>query len=65
MPLSEIIPKRRTLEEAYNAGYDCGKQGPNEGNCHFTLFFSPEMSLAWDQGKFDADSGIPRRELYT
>ncbi len=65
MRLSQIIPERRNLKEAYNAGYDCVEQGPNERNCHFALFSSPEMSRAWDQGKFDADSGIPRRELYT
>lgn len=40
---------------AYDAGYDCGQNGPNEKNCHFGLFATPQMTKAWERGKADAE----------
>lgn len=50
---------RRFLEDtttispkaAYDYGYDCGKNGPNQENCHFRIFSSPENTKAWERGK--------------
>lgn len=41
-------------EEAYKRGYDCGKNGPNETNCHFGCFASKELMQEWERGKKDA-----------
>lgn len=36
-------------------GYDAGKNGSNEKNCHFSLFSTPEKTVAWEKGKRRAD----------
>lgn len=36
---------------AYEMGIDCGRNGPNETNCHFSIFSEPFYTLAWDLGK--------------
>lgn len=56
------LPPRRTLDDAYNAGYDCGKHGSTEQNCHFALFASPEMTRAWERGKRDATQEAPHAD---
>lgn len=40
-----------TLEQAYKQGYDCGKNGPTQTNCSFTLFQSPEHTKEWERGR--------------
>jgi hypothetical protein len=42
-------------EAAYQAGRDCGKNGANTTNCHFTIFSSKENTRAWERGKADAE----------
>lgn len=42
------------LAYAEEMGYDCGLNGPNETNCHFAIFSSPEFTRAWDRGKAKA-----------
>jgi hypothetical protein len=42
------IPKEA---DAYEAGYDCEKNGANEENCHYTFFATPELTAAWERGK--------------
>ena len=39
---------------AYDAGYDCGINGPNTTNCHFTYFSTKELTEEWERGKSDA-----------
>jgi hypothetical protein len=46
-----------TNKEAYQMGYDCGLNGPNEINSRFRLFARPELTEAWEQGKADAAAG--------
>ena len=41
----------------YRAGYDCGKNGPNETNCHFEIFSTPQKTKRWELGKKDAEAG--------
>lgn len=42
---------------AYILGYKCGLNGPNETNCHYSLFGTPELTQAWERGKADAEAG--------
>lgn len=39
----------------FQAGYDCGKNGPNQNNCHFSWFSTPEQTKAWEAGKAKAE----------
>jgi len=41
---------------AYQMGLDCGKNGPNEKNCHFSIFSKREYTDAWEKGKADAEA---------
>ena len=43
------------LDHAESMGYDCGKNGPNQVNCHFAIFSAPEFTKAWESGKARAD----------
>jgi len=36
---------------AYEMGIDCGRNGPNNINCHHTIFSEEFYTLAWDLGK--------------
>ena len=38
-------------DEAYRQGHDCGVHGPNQTNCHFSLFACREWTTAWERGK--------------
>lgn len=42
----------------YLAGYSCAMTGPNEKNCHFSWFSTPEKTAHWEQGKRDAESDL-------
>ena len=44
----------------YVAGYDCGRNGPNANNCHFSLFSTTESTREWERGKADAEREHPR-----
>ncbi len=50
------IPKVNSTE-AYKHGYDCGINGANETNCHFSIFASKENTKAWERGKKAALKG--------
>lgn len=39
------------LKKAYDYGYDCGKNGANTENCHFTIFSNGKFTKAWERGK--------------
>lgn len=47
----------KTEEQAFQAGTDCAKNGPNTDNCNFTYFSSPILTAAWESGKASIDSG--------
>lgn len=47
-----------TTEQAYHLGYDCGKNGSNTTNSHFSIFSNPEFTKWWENGKRDADAGL-------
>ena len=46
-----------TIQDVYWKGYDCGKNGANIENCHYSLFSTPENTKAWERGKKDAEDG--------
>jgi hypothetical protein len=55
--LPEPLLALPTVEDAYRMGRDYHINGPNEDNCHFRLFATPEYTQAWEQGKADAATG--------
>ena len=44
------------LKAAYDAGFDCEKNGANTSNCHFSIFSTKEKTEAWRKGKKMAES---------
>ena len=44
------LSKRATINEAYAAGRDAKKHGPNIKNCSFRFFASKEITKAWEDG---------------
>lgn len=36
---------------AHKMGYDCGINGANTTNCHFTIFSRKEFTKSWEEGK--------------
>lgn len=50
------MSKFATVEQMCEAaGYDAGRNKPDEQNCHFSLFGTPEMTRAWERGKLRGD----------
>jgi ribosome modulation factor len=45
-----------TEERAHSFGYDAGRNKPNETNCHFSIFATPELTRAWERGKKAGDA---------
>ena len=39
----------------YDLGWDCGMNGANDDNCHFSIFSTPENTKQWETGKRDAE----------
>jgi hypothetical protein len=56
LPESLLTPLP-SVEDAYRMGRDYAFNGPNETNCHFRLFNTPEHTRAWEKGKTDAAAG--------
>ena len=50
------IRQAKAAMTPYQAGYDCGKNGANTKNCHFTLFSSPDKMAEWERGKRAAEA---------
>lgn len=44
------------LHYAYSMGRDCGLKGPNETNCHFSIFSRREFTDEWERGKIKGES---------
>lgn len=47
---------RVDLEHAFQMGYECGYSGPNETNCDFRIFSSPEFTKEWERGKLHGET---------
>lgn len=52
--IKSLIPPKRNLDYAYKMGHDCGLNGADETNCHFSIFSSPENTKEWEKGKEDS-----------
>lgn len=50
-----------TVARARKMGRDCALNGPNTRNCHFSLFASPELTQAWEQGKREAEQRAAKK----
>lgn len=35
----------------YDMGFDCGMNGANKINCHFSLFATREQTKRWEHGR--------------
>lgn len=46
---------RVDLAYAYEQGYDCGMNGPNETNSHYAIFSQPQYTKEWERGKAQAE----------
>jgi ribosome modulation factor len=55
--LKQFIADLPTRDEklCFAMGYDCGMNGADEKNCHFSLFSSPANTKAWEAGKAQAE----------
>lgn len=42
---------KTSQQKAYDFGVDCGLNGPNETNAHFSIFSDPEHTKQWELGK--------------
>ena len=52
--LEKLFVSLRELDKfasPYEAGIDCALYGPNEDNCHFGWFSTPERRDEWERGK--------------
>jgi hypothetical protein len=56
LPKALLIPLP-SVKDAYRMGRDYATNGPNQDNCHFRLFSTPEHLQAWEKGKVDAATG--------
>ncbi len=43
--------ENKTEEQAFEAGFDSGKNSPNPQNCHFSFFATPELKDEWERGR--------------
>ncbi len=41
---------------AYDMGLDCGLNGANTTNCHFSIFADKENTKEWERGKRDSEN---------
>jgi hypothetical protein len=55
--LIDHLATRVTTDEAYRAGYDCGRSEPNSTNCGIRFFSRPELTAAWERGRADSSTG--------
>lgn len=49
-PMKLVSIPKVGRKEAYEQGYDCGLNGADTTNCHFSIFSSKENSKAWVRG---------------
>jgi|GEM_PF-5113668 len=61
--ITRLVPPQRSEAYAYKMGFNCGFYGPNQENCHFSIFSSPRNAQAWEDGKRAAERlKVTRRE---
>lgn len=48
--IRRITNKQITVQQAYDFGFDAGKNGANETNSNFAIFSTPEKTKAWERG---------------
>ncbi len=53
--VNEAVAVGITSHDAYNAGYDCGRDGPNISNCALAYFATRERTAEWERGKTDGE----------
>jgi hypothetical protein len=56
--LELMQPTVPTVHDSYRMGRDYALNGPNNSNCRFRLFATPEHTRAWEKGRCDARTGI-------
>lgn len=54
--IRRMINNRITVQQAFDFGYDAGKNGANTTNCNFAIFSTPEKTKAWERGKKAGES---------
>lgn len=55
--IEAMNPTLPTVDDSYRMGRDYALNGPNDCNCRFHLFATPEHTRAWERGKLDALTG--------
>jgi hypothetical protein len=51
-----LMSKPQGFDGPYAAGFDAGKNGPNEDNSHYSWFSAPEATAEWERGKRAAEN---------
>ena len=54
--IQSMLDEYKKERDPYKLGFDCGLNGPNTDNCHFSIFSSPENPKKWEQGKRAGES---------
>lgn len=49
------IEEFKTFKNAYEAGYDAGKNGADNFNSHYKWFRTKESMQEWERGKISAE----------
>ena len=62
--IAKLIEAQQGADEssAYNAGFDCAKNGASTENCHFCCFSRPSMTTAWERGKHDGEQANKKED---
>jgi hypothetical protein len=55
--IEAMKPTLPTIDDSCRMGRDYALNGPNDCNCRFHLFATPEHTRAWERGKVDALTG--------
>jgi len=53
---------KREKSKEYKAGYDAGFSEPNEINCDFRFFATPEQTKEWEKGNKDGLKAKPNND---
>ena len=51
------ITQEQLLDAAYKAGYDSAVNGPNQTNCNFRFFATPQLTASWETGRAYGNAG--------
>ena len=53
--MKQLVQEPTGFDSAYDAGFDCGKNGSDTTNCNFKWFRTPESTKEWERGKADGE----------